>query len=67
MTKTFIRVVSNRYVNPGPPGMMPLGTLIEGLFVWNFEFGSLEFVWYLVFGAWNFHDFYYAGNFYKIS
>jgi len=25
------------------------------LFVWNFEFGLLEFVWNLVFGAWNFH------------
>jgi len=26
-----------------------------GSFVWNFEFRTLEFVWDLVFGAWNFH------------
>jgi len=24
------------------------------VFVWNFEFSSLEFVWDLIFGAWNF-------------
>jgi len=25
--------------------------------VLNFEFRSLVFVWYLIFGAWNLHDF----------
>jgi hypothetical protein len=31
----------------------------------NFEFGSLGFVWDLVIGAWNFHDFNQADNFHK--
>jgi len=44
MTKTFIRLVSHRLANLGLPIMMPLGTTVEGLFVWNFEFGSLGFV-----------------------
>jgi hypothetical protein len=28
-----------------------------------FEFGSLGFVWNLVFDAWDFHDFHSASNF----
>jgi hypothetical protein len=45
MTKTFTTVVSHRFANPGLPVMMPLGTtVVEGSFVWNFEFGSLGFV-----------------------
>jgi hypothetical protein len=35
--------------------------------VWNFEFESLEFIWDLVFGAWNLHDFIFAGNNHNIS
>jgi hypothetical protein len=31
--------------------------LMAVLDVFNFEFWSLVFVWDLVFGAWNFHDF----------
>jgi hypothetical protein len=32
------------------------GIVVDGSFVWNFEFGLLEFGWDLIFGAWNFHD-----------
>jgi hypothetical protein len=44
MTKTFTTVDSQNFANPGLPVMMPLGTLVNGSFVWNFEFGSLGFV-----------------------
>jgi hypothetical protein len=36
---------------------MPLDAMAGGSFVWIFEFGSLGFVWDLVFGAWNFNGF----------
>jgi hypothetical protein len=32
--------------------MMPFGTNAGGAYVWNFEFGSLGFVWSLVLGIW---------------
>ena len=38
MTKKFTTVVLHRIVNPALPVMIQLGTNIEGLFVWNFEF-----------------------------
>jgi hypothetical protein len=44
MTKTFTKVVSHRFTSPGLSAMMLLGTTVDGLIVWNFEFGSLEFV-----------------------
>ncbi|CAB1075782.1 hypothetical protein D1AOALGA4SA_3593 [Olavius algarvensis Delta 1 endosymbiont] len=31
-----------------------IGTTINGTLVWNFEFGLMEFVWILIFVAWNF-------------
>jgi hypothetical protein len=57
MTKTFARIAARRDGKSGEPGMMPLRAMTGGSFVWIFEFGSLEFVWDLVFGAWNFHGF----------
>jgi hypothetical protein len=36
--------------------MMLLATTVDGSGVWNFEFGSLGFVWVLEFGACNFHN-----------
>jgi len=53
MAKTFSTVVLPRYTNPDLPVMMPFGIIKEGLVVWNFEFGSLAFIWNLIFGAWN--------------
>jgi hypothetical protein len=44
MIKTFTVLVSHHFANPDPPVMMLLGTTVAGSFVWNFEFGSLEFV-----------------------
>jgi len=44
MTETLTTVVSLRFANPALPVMMQLGTTVEGLLVWNFEFGSLGFV-----------------------
>ena len=44
MTKTFTTVVSHRFTSPALPVMVQLGMTVEGIFVWNFEFGSLEFV-----------------------
>ena len=44
MTKTFTVVVSHRFANPVLPVMIPLGTTVNGLLVWNFEFGSLGIV-----------------------
>jgi hypothetical protein len=43
-TKTFIKVVSHRFAHTDLPVMMPLGTTVEGIFVWNFGIGSLGFV-----------------------
>ena len=44
MTKTFNTVVSFRFANPALSVMIQLGTAVDGLFVWNFEFRSLGFV-----------------------
>jgi len=57
MSKTSPSIASQCFANPGQLVMMPLGLTTNGALVWNFEFGSLGFVWFLVFGAWNFHDF----------
>jgi len=38
--------------------MMPLDTTDEELLMGDFEFGSLGFIWDLVFGAWNFNNLY---------
>jgi hypothetical protein len=40
---------------PGSAGDDVRGRSESGLLVLNFEFGSLEFIWNLFFGAWNFH------------
>jgi hypothetical protein len=37
--------------------MIALDPTVAGSFVWNFEFGSLGFIWDLVFGVWDFHFF----------
>jgi len=55
MTETFPTVASNSFANPNLPVIMPLSITVDGLFVWNFEFGSLGFVWDLFFGACDFH------------
>ncbi len=34
MTKTFTTVNSYRFANPGLPEAMPLGTTVDGSFVW---------------------------------
>ncbi|UCD81563.1 MAG: hypothetical protein JSW26_09120, partial [Desulfobacterales bacterium] len=57
MTKTFPKIAARHDLKSGEPGIMPLGAMADGSSVWIFEFGSLGFVWDLVFGAWNFHDF----------
>jgi hypothetical protein len=41
---------------PKSAGDETVGHNLDGSFVSNFEFGSLEFIWELAFGAWNFHD-----------
>jgi len=56
MTKTFTPVVSHRFAKQDLPFMTPLGNTVDGLFVWNFEFGLLGIVCDLVFGAWNLFD-----------
>jgi len=61
MTKTFTTIAKHRFLNPVEHLVGPLGTLLDGSFVWNFEFGSLEIIWDLFIGAWNFHKFGYAG------
>jgi hypothetical protein len=33
---------------PGESRLMPLGAMVDGSFVWIFEFGSLRFVWDLI-------------------
>jgi hypothetical protein len=50
MTKTFTTVDSYRFANPGLLVAMPLGTTVDGSFVWNFEFGhwNLFEIWFLV-------------------
>jgi hypothetical protein len=42
MTKTFAQL--NRIANPGLTVMLPLSTIADSAFVWNFEFGLLGFV-----------------------
>jgi hypothetical protein len=32
--------------------MIALDPTVAGSFAWNFEFGSLGFIWDLVFGVW---------------
>jgi hypothetical protein len=44
MTKTFAAIVQHRFANLGLPVMMPVGSTVDGSFVWNFEFGLLGFV-----------------------
>jgi hypothetical protein len=39
MTKTFTTIAAHRFVDYAEPGMMPLGEMIDGPFVWAFEFG----------------------------
>ena len=55
MTKTITTVDSYNIANPGLPEAVPLGTTVDGSFVWDFEFGLLRFVWDLVIDYWNFH------------
>jgi len=42
--------------------MTPQGVNIDRSFVWIFEFGSLELICDLIYGAWYFHDTYLAVN-----
>jgi len=44
MTKTFASIELNRVDKHGLQAMMPLGPNAYRVFVWNFEFDSLEFV-----------------------
>jgi hypothetical protein len=44
MTKTITTVDSHNFANPGLPVMIPLSALVNGSYVWNFEFGLLGFV-----------------------
>jgi hypothetical protein len=45
MTKTIAKIAACRDVkSSGAPGMMPLGAMAAGSFVWIFEFGSLGFI-----------------------
>jgi len=57
MTKTFTTTASHRLTNTGQSAMMQLDLTTIDKLVWNFEFGSLGFIWVLIFGAWNFCDF----------
>ena len=56
MTKTLTAVDSYHIANPSLPEAVPFGATADGSFVRNFEFGSLGFVWDLVFGAWHFQN-----------
>ena len=67
MTKTFTAVGRYRFAKLAVPVIMPFGTNVDRSFVWNFEFGSLKFVWNLFFDAWNFHDFNLTPNFLNFS
>ena len=56
MTKTLLR--SYRFEPNSPPFFGKTGKNNDsGKLFWSFEFRSSEFVWYLDFGAWNFHFF----------
>jgi hypothetical protein len=52
MTQTFGTAALYFGTSFYSPGMMPSGANAGGTCVWNFEFGSLEFVWSLVLGIW---------------
>jgi len=54
MTKKFAKITARRDAKSDAPGMIPLGATVNGSSVWIFEFGSLGFIWDLVFGAWIF-------------
>jgi hypothetical protein len=56
MTETLTALTLDRNTYPDQLMMMQIITNVYGSVVWNFEFPSLEFVWNLVFDAWNFHD-----------
>jgi hypothetical protein len=57
MTETFTSNLAHWIVNRGGQERISLGVMFGLSFVWIFEFRSLEFVWDLGIGAWNFHDF----------
>jgi len=44
MIKTITVLVSHHFANPDQRVMILLSTTVNGSYVWNFEFGSLEFV-----------------------
>ena len=44
MTETITKMVSCCIASPGLSAMLLPGTTEDGLIVWYFEFGSLEFV-----------------------
>ena len=44
MTETFAKIEARRDDKSAEPGMMPLGAMVDGSFVWIFEFGSLGFI-----------------------
>jgi hypothetical protein len=44
MTKTFAKIAARRGVKSSEPGIMLLGAMAVGSFVWIFEFGLLRFV-----------------------
>jgi hypothetical protein len=46
MTQTFTTGVLQRFTSPGlpTPDVGAIGTSVDRFFVWNFEFGSLEFI-----------------------
>ena len=67
MTETYTTSAAQHFQSPGELGMVPLGAILDGPLFWDFEFGSLRFVWDLAIGAWNLHDFYKAGFFHKIA
>jgi hypothetical protein len=48
-----IRGLSYCLFNPVPPGMKLLGKAAAGSLVWDFEFGTLGFIWNLRFEIWN--------------
>jgi len=54
MTKTFTPVVLYRSVHLWLTVIVTLVATIDGSVILNFEFGSLGFIWDLIFGAWNF-------------
>jgi hypothetical protein len=57
MTETDITALSQRLAFPDLLIRMLLRITVDEPFVWNFEFGSLEFIWDLSFVAWNFYEF----------